>query len=210
MSSVRNTSNTYSDYLYSNPLGTRQNNCYAWAINQYRNSGDEKLQPGDLAKMSGGVDLSNCDDLVKRALADAKSQGWTLQYIGNASEPCGPGSYKIVAVLAPNRDFHWYRQHRDLLYRVKTERTIADLAREFQVPTSQISVPNVNATTVRVGDVVLIKNANVWSHKQGFSGNGPLLKDACGKIIKDPWKACRNYGRDLDYTTICGAFCFRK
>ena len=201
--------NTYSDLLYSNPVGTRQNNCYAWAINHYRNHGDEKLQPGDLAKMHGSVNLKNCDDLVRRALADAKSQGWDLNVVTDRNQRCSQGSYKIVAVLAPGNDFHWYRHHRDLLYRVKTPQTIRDLATKFSVPSSAITVPG-RSDSAHVGDIALIKNANVWSHKQGFSSDGPLLKDACGKIIKDPVDACRSYGNGLDYKVVCATFCFRK
>lgn len=204
----RNTSDTYSDLLYSNPVGTHQNNCYAWAINHYRNHGDDKLQPGDLAKIPGGVNLKNCDDLIKRALADAKSQGWNLEVVSRKQE-CTRGSYRIVAVLAPENDFHWYRHHRDLLYRVKTPRTVRDLALEFQVSPNAITIPG-NSKNARVGDIALIKNANVWSHKQGFSSDGPLLKDACGNIIKDPAAACRSYGNGLDYKIVCATFCFKK
>ena len=197
----------YSDLMYANPIGTRNNNCYAWAINYYKNSGDEKLQPGDLAGMTSGNN-TNCDDLVKRALADAKAMGWSLRFIGDSQIPCCNG-YKIVAVVAPGNDFHWYRQHKDLLYRIKTPRSLKELAKEFGVSSKDITIPGAKKKAT-VGDLVLIKNAHVWSHKQGFSGDGPLLKDACGKIIKDPAKACRSYGNGLDYKSVCGAFCLSK
>jgi hypothetical protein len=206
----RNSIETYSNLLYSNPVGTRQNNCYAYAINYYKNSGDKKLQPGDLAGIRGDIDLGNCDDLVRRALADAKKMGWDLVYAGN-SDVCAPGHYKIVAVLAPNADFHWYRYHKDVLYRVKTPRTVSDLASEFGVPVSRIDNPGrASKSKIKSGTLVLIRGANVWSHKQGFSGDGPLLKDACGKIIKDPREACRSYGSDLNYSVVCGFFCLKK
>jgi hypothetical protein len=155
------------------------------------------------------VDIRNCDDLIARALADAKSQGWDLEVVSQKQHQCNKGSYKIVAVLAPGNDFHWYRHHRDLLYRVKRPRTIRELAAEFRVPVEAITIPG-NSRHARVGDIALIKNANVWSHKQGFSSDGPLLKDACGKIIKDPSAACRSYGNGLNYTVVCATFCFRK
>lgn len=199
---------TYSNLLYANPVGTRQNNCYAYAINYYKNSGDDKLQPGDLAGLSGYVDLRNCNDLVRRALADGKKMGWDLKYSGT-SEPCSSGYYKIAAVLAPNSDFHWYRFHKDVLYRVKTPRTAAQLAEEFGVDASKVSIPGLT-DRADSGALVLIRDARVWSHKQGFSGDGPLLRDACGKIIKDPRKACRAYGNGLNYSTVCGFFCLKK
>lgn len=210
-----NTKETYSDLLYSTPLGTRENNCYAWALDYYKDSGEVKLQPGDLSGMNAPVDLTGCSDIVKRALADAKAMGWSLQYLGphvNDSE-CPRGHYKIVAVIAPNEDFHWYRHHRDLLYRVKTPRTLQDLAQEFQVSENAITIPMSNTTNVsrrvNAGTVVLIRGANVWSHKQGFSPDGPLLKDSCGNVIKDVEKACRSYP-GLNYTMVCGYFCFKK
>lgn len=205
---VRNASETYSNALYGSPVGTSQNNCYAYAIDHYKESGGDKLQPGELASVPGKLNLGNCDDLVSRALADAKAMGWTLRTLRDG-ERCAEG-YKIVAVLAPNNDFHWYRHHKDLLYRVKTPRSSEDLAREFDVPRNNVIVPKVDASRVDVGDIVLIRNADVWSHKQGFSPDGPLLRDACGKIIKDPKLACRNYGSGLDYTAVCGTFCFKK
>lgn len=206
--------NTYTDLLYGSPLGTRENNCYAYALNYYKNSGERKLQPGDLAGLPGGVDLKDCSDLVRRALADAKAMGWSLRYLGpdaaRATVPaCCKGAYKIVAVLAPGNDFHWYRQHTDVLYRVKTPRTAAQVADEFGVPARNVSGGGERGT-VDAGDVVLIRNAGVWSHKQGFSDAGPLLRDACGTLIKDPALACRGYGDGLNYTQVCGAFCLDK
>jgi hypothetical protein len=197
----------YSDLLYGSPKGTGENNCYAYALDYYKNSGHSKLQPGDLAGVGGSVNLRNCADLITRALADAAAMGWSLRYLGSKDPPCCKGSYKIVAVVAPNEDFHWYRYHDDVLYRVKTRRTISQLAEEFGVPTKNVEAPR---GLVKTGDVVLIRGAGVWSHKQGFSADGPLLRDACGRLIKDPRKACRSYGSGLDYTEVCGAFCFAK
>jgi hypothetical protein len=203
------------DLLYATPVGKGNNNCYAYAVDHYTNSGETKLQPGDLAGPGGvpgdgpGVDLGTCDDIVRKALDDARAMGWSLRYLGMPGDgACPSGSYKIACVIAPNTDFHWYRHHKDLLYRVKTPRTVADIAAEFGVPVRDVDAPN--GKTVAAGDMVLIKNADVWSHKQGFSPAGPLLKDSCGRLIKDPWKACRDYGLELKYTVACGAFCLDK
>jgi len=208
---MRNTQETYSDLLYGSPVGAGQNNCYAYAINYYKNSGDAKLQPGDLAGLRGGVDLKDCDDLVARALADGKAMGWDMRYVGTdpASQRCDRGAYMIMAVVSPDNDFHWYRHHKDLLYRVETPRSLRDLAAEFGVSPDQVSIPG-NGARAASGDLVLVRGANVWSHKQGFSPDGPLLRDACGKVIKDPALACRDYGGGLNYKRVCGAFCLRK
>jgi hypothetical protein len=199
-------SDLYSDLLYGTSLGTRQNNCYAWAIDYYKNSGDSKLQPGDLAGMRGGVNLSSCSDLVSRALADAKSMKWDLRVLKD-SDQCPRGSYKIMAVLAPNEDFHWYRHHRDMLYKIKTPRSRTDVAKEFDVPVCAVQAAS---EQLNVGDLVFIKDANVWSHKQGFSPDGPLLRDSCGRLIKNPATACRKYGGRLNYSRVCATFCFKK
>ena len=47
-----------------------------------------------------------------------------------------------------------------------------------------------------------------WSHKQGW-GYGPTKLDASGKIIIDPRKANRNYGR-LNYSKVCSTMCIPK
>ena len=197
------------DLLYATPVGKGNNNCYAYAVDQYANSGETKLQPGNLSGNATDVDLRGCDDIVQRALRDGKAMGWNLRYLGMDSEAACPASgYKIACVIAPNSDFHWYRHHKDLLYRVKTPRTVAQLAEEFGVPRKDIDAPE--GDNVAPGDMVLIRNADVWSHKQGFSPAGVLLRDSCGRLIKDPWKACRDYGLGLRYTIACGAFCLDK
>ena len=200
---------TFSDALYGNPVGTSQNNCYAYAINHYVNSGDTKLQPGMLAGIETSVDLSSCTDLVQRVKADAKAMGWKLTVLSSKDATCPRGSIKFASVIAPNDDFHFYKFHKHVLYKVKTPRSVSELAREFGVSTSDIHVPRVDGQ-VRLGDVVLVRNAKVWSHKQGFSPDGPILKDSCGRVIKDPTVACRDYGRGLNYKTICTNFCLQK
>ncbi len=48
---------------------------------------------------------------------------------------------------------------------------------------------------------------NTWSHKMGWA-TGPLLTDSCGKAIKDPRKACKNYS--FNYKNYCSSMCVRK
>lgn len=47
-----------------------------------------------------------------------------------------------------------------------------------------------------------------WSHKQGW-GYGPTKLDASGKVIVDPRKCNRNYGR-LNYSKVCSTMCIPK
>ena len=199
---VSGSENVYDDGVYGSPKGKGNNNCYAWAIDAYRNSGGRKLQPGNFSKLGGQLDLTSCAALRARALADLKGKG----YVVDAAQPCRRGYYKIMGFLDPGTDHHWYKQHRHALVKLSDQlRTVAAVARAMGVPPAQVY-----ATTAapKQGDTVLVRDAKVWSHKQGFA-TGPMLKDACGRAIADPRRACRSYG-DLDYTTYCGALCVRS
>lgn len=212
MKSVRHAAvDTYSDLLYSGNPGVKNNNCYAYSIDHYRDKGDDKLQPGELAGIKGPVDLGSCKDLIRRVLADGKAMGWDVRFLGkrSGSSVCSSKAMKIVALLAPNTDFHFMRFHKDLLYRIKTPRTAAQLSKEFGVGAKHVSIPG-NKSVAEAGDLVLIRGANCWSQKAGFSPEGPLLRDACGKVIKDVGKACRDMGDGLNYKVICGYFCVQK
>jgi hypothetical protein len=199
-------------------VGKKNNNCQAYALDYYQDSGGHKLQPGDFARDAGllktdSLDLTSCNDVIKKMLLDAKANGDELIPV-DPDAPCPIGSQKIMLVIAPDRDFHFYRYHRDLVYRVKTSRTVANLAAEFGVTPDDVSVAGLvdptPAAAVPRDAKAYIRKARVWSHKQGFSPEGPILTDACGKLIKDPRTACRNYGGDLNYSTTCPVLCFIK
>lgn len=195
---------TYTNAVYGSPKGKRNNNCYAWAIGHYRNGGGVKLQPGNLARLTGNMSLKSCKDLKKRALADAKAPGQKSMYVVKPESPCQAGYYKVMAFLAKNTDYHWYRQHKDVMYAVRAGNSLTSIAKKMGVPPRKLTAPG-GKTTLSPDNVVHVKNADVWSHKQGFA-TGPLLEDACGKIIADPRKACRDYG-PYNYKTFCGAYC---
>jgi hypothetical protein len=185
---------TFSEGTYGTTKGRLGNNCYQWAIDAYSDRKNFKLQPGQIAGIDTDIDLSDCRDLKRRVLADLKGD----IYSANADKPCRKGFYKIMNVLAKNSDYHWYKQNRDVL--VRTDRHSAeDIARTFRVPVANVAMGRSHA---------LVLGADVWSHKQG-NATGPLLKDACGKIIKDPRTACRDYPV-YKYDTFCGAYCVRK
>lgn len=194
----------FTDLTYGTPRGRGNNNCYAYAIDSYRNAGASKLQPGNLSLRNGAaMNLSSCDAITTRAMADLKNRG----YAAPPESACKKGYYKVMAFLAPGNDYHWYRQHKDALVRLTTEvPTVAALARSMGVPSSRIYAPSARP---RVGDVVLVKDAKLWSHKQGHA-TGPLLKDACGKAIRDPRVACKKYTEELNYTQFCGAMCVKN
>jgi hypothetical protein len=197
---------TFTNATYGSRKGKGNNNCYSWAIDDYTNTGAHKLQPGNLSRANGELDLGSCDAVVSRAVADltARKKGYFQR---DPAAPCKNGYYKIMAFLAKDNDFHWYKQHRDALVTwPRGVRTVGELAARLGVDASQVYTPT---HAPKPGDRVLIKNAGLWSHKQGFA-TGPLLKDACGQAISDPRAACRTYSKELDYKDFCGAMCVRR
>jgi hypothetical protein len=204
-SSSESSDSPYTNLVYNKAWGKEHNNCYAWAIDHFSPSTDEKLQPGDLSNPRGKAMSLKCSSLVSRVAADLGSRAYKVPAAGQ----CKPGYYKIFPFIAPDKDYHWYRSHKDLLYRVDAAdpSTATSLAKRMGLKKSQFLVPD--GGKLRAGEMIFVKNANLWSHKRGFA-TGPLLKDACGKFIRDPQKACRNYGGDYDYKEACTAFCVRK
>ena len=204
-SSSESSDSPYTNLVYNKAWGKEHNNCYAWAIDHFSPSADEKLQPGDLSSPRGKAMSLKCSSLASRVAADLGSRA----YKAPADGQCKPGYYKIFPFIAPGADYHWYRSHKDLLYRVDAAdpATATSLAKRMGVKKSQFLVPD--GGKLRAGKMIFVKNANLWSHKRGFA-TGPLLKDACGKFIRDPRAACRNYGGDYNYKEACTAFCVRK
>ena len=192
----------FTDQVYGTPTGKRNNNCYAWALDEYRNSGGIKLQPGNLSQQTTHMSSTSCAFLKDRAMDDNRPRG--IKAVA-AMARCPKGFYKIMAFIAKGKDYHWYKQHNDVVYRVQKGDTLRSIALEFGVPMSSIT----SATKrPRVGDLAYIRDARVFSHKQGFA-TGPLLRDASGRVIPDPRIANRNYGF-FDYKRFCGAMCVRS
>lgn len=195
---------TYTDLVYGSPRGRGNNNCYAYAIDSYSNSGGRKLQPGNASGATTDLDLGSCAALRSRTAADLGNKAYAV----DPEAPCRAGHYKVMAFLAKGNDYHWYKQHRDALVRLPDRlRDLAALSRALGVRPSQV-VSAGRGRQGRAGDLVLVRDAGLWSHKQGLA-TGPLLKDSCGKAITDPRKACRKYGDRLNYTDFCGAYCVR-
>lgn len=191
---------TFTNKRFGSPRGVRNNNCYAWAIGHYDGSGGVKLQPGDLAGVRSRMSLASCTDLKKRALLDSRAPGQKQMYATRPLQPCQKGYYKVMAFLDPSTDYHWYRQHKDVWYRMQAGNSSTSVAKKLGVPLRKVRRAP--------GGMALVQNAGVWSHKQGFAG-GPKLEDACGKMITDPRKACRDYG-EYDYERFCGSYCVRS
>jgi hypothetical protein len=159
------------------------------------------MQPGNLAHEPSDLDASSCGVLTKRALHDSRRRG--IRTVPPGAR-CPRGSYKIMSFIDPGKDYHWYRQAGHVLYRMRPNDTLRSVAKELRVPRSSVVSPT---PAPRAGDLVFVRNANVFSHKQGLA-TGPLLRDKSGRVIPDPRKANRNYG-DLNYTRFCSAMCVR-
>ena len=199
--------------LWGAPPGITSNNCYDYAVGDYAAYRRQKSAPG--ARTSAPDPSLHCADLMRRALADNPGRSYRPP---SPETACKPGFYKIFMVAtkpgrrgpAPGKDgdFHFYKQHGVVGYRVAAGDTMASLARFFAVPRSRIAAAARNAGGFRAGkDLTFV--ANCWSHKRGWA-TGPLLIDARGAPIRDPRTAARDYGpKGRNYELVCGALCVR-
>lgn len=175
-------------------------NCYAFALNDYFRTSKKvpKQQPGDRSGLSTDhADLSTCE-IADRVLADNPGN----IYRELAERACRDGFYKIFLFTDPRpdtADYHWYRQVKDMKYKLGPKETLTQVMQRFQVPKTKVH---------RIGKrKYMLSDVNVWSHKAGHA-TGALLQDSCGRVIRDPRLACRSSG-NMDYTKMCGSFCAR-
>lgn len=187
---------------WTNKKAMWNNNCYAYAVNDLRYYRIHKAQPGNVSGMSNNYhSYSTCKGLAKRVVSDNPGKIFVCP---NYKKPCPRGYYKVMLFVSPvkgHNDFHWYKQHGKITYKVKAGDTKKSIAAFFKVKPSDIK------GTVSPGRNVTI-TANVWSHKRGW-GDGPLLVDSKGKAILNPRKAGRDYG-SLNYKRFCHAFCVKR
>jgi len=186
-------------------VGRRSNNCYAYAMNCFQFYRPQKSTPGDETKLTNFKlpPYETKEGLTKRILMDNPGKVYKCL----ATSKPKPGFYKMMMFIAKDgkefRDFHFYRQHNYIHYKVKKGETAESIARFFKIPLARVKANGV----IRPGKLVEFE-ANCWSHKQGW-GTGPLLVDASGKLITDPRKANRNYG-ELNYKQYGGSFCVKN
>jgi len=188
--------------------GKRSNNCYAYAVNDFRPHRFVKSVPGAKVGKNGNHTYTHCKGLSDRVIADNPKK----VYKTKATTKCKPGYYKIMMVVAPSNkygnstgDFHFYKHHSKLEHTIKAGDTYASIARTYGVPYSRVLKAG-GGKPVKPGRKIQFA-VNLFSHKQGWA-TGPLLKDSCGKLIKDPRKACRKYG--YNYSKYCSSFCVKN
>lgn len=92
---------------YTSPRAEGRNNCMAFAFGERGREDGVKQQPGNKSGLRGvDFSLANCKALVDRVKRDYKGK----VYVGTPTTPCRPGFTKVMAFLARNQDFHFYRQ----------------------------------------------------------------------------------------------------
>lgn len=198
----------YTNRRWSSKTGVTSNNCYAYAVGDYEAYRWQKSIPGDRSGLSNGKhNYTTCKNLPKRVVSDNPKK----VYIAKANEKCKKGYYKVMMFVSPGRptnyirhgDFHFYKQHGVVEYKIKSGDTVNSVANFFKVPISKIK----KAGKFELGKRIVFR-ANVFSHKRGWA-TGPLLTDAKGKLIKDPRKASRDY-TSLNYKLYCSSFCVKN
>ena len=197
-----------SEYAYAHKPWTVfkiANNCYAYAFHDMRKRRPRKSVPGNKT-INGPLssDYTTCKGISKKIVKDNPGK----VYIAKPTQKCKKGHYKVMMVVAPTTrngypggDFHFYKQHGVIKYKLRKMDTSENLAKFFDVPLNRVKIAM--GKSPRVGKIIAFK-CNLFSHKMGWA-TGPLLVDSCGKIIKDPRKACRKYG--LNYSKYCDSFC---
>ena len=187
--------------------GITGNNCYAYAVGSYAAFRWQKSIPGDRSGLSNTPhNYTKCDDLPRRVISDNPKSIYKV----DGDKKCKKGYYKIMMFVSSGRprnyirqgDFHFYKQHGVVEYKIKPGDTIKSVAAFFKIPEYRIK----KAGKFTVGKRIVF-NANVFSHKRGWA-TGPLLGDANGKVIKDPRTASRKYS-ELNYDKYCSSFCVK-
>lgn len=201
---------------WSTENGVTHNNCYSYAMDNFESKRrTRKAVPGDRAGLGDLPDGPlSCKPLHKRVLQDNPAS----VYAAGPRDACKPGFYKVMMFIDADKeygDFHFYKQHRHVIYRTVKGDTLRSIAKMFRVTVAYVRAHNKrrlnaatsNAETLRPGTRIALPRVNVWSHKLGHA-TGALLLDSCGKVITDPRDACRSYSHT--YKDYCGSFCAKK
>lgn len=185
------------------------NNCYAYAFGDIRSWRPHKSVPGARTGQNGYHPYTHCKGIAERIISDNKGR----VYKASANEKCLPGFYKAMMVVAPPNgfkaggDFHFYRQHGYVKYKIKNEDTLESVVKFFGVPRLRIVRACNKAGGFMPGRTIGFP-CNLFSHKRGWA-TGALLKDSKGKRIDNPITAGRNYA-SLNYSKYCNSFCVKN
>lgn len=181
-------------------------NCYAYGLGLKVGKGGYyqhrlyKARPGDKCTqfMNRDMDFTRCEDIVARILCD--NPAYVHKVKPNKIDKylhmdLGDDYHLMAAYLSPGSppgsfdgtDFHFLR--RTPLY------AVANKWNRFKKDTPQKAVEQ----------IVEQNPSFLFTHRRGWSSQGPLLVDAKGNIITDPRTADLNYG-SVNYSIFCGLF----
>ena len=185
------------------------NNCYAYAFHDLRKWRPHKSVPGDRSTGMLNSDYTHCKGIAKKIVDDNPGKVKVVRY----DKKCPKGYYKVMMVVAPKDkygnpggDFHFYKQHGIVNYRIRNGDTLENMVKFFKVPKQRLEKAALVAGGFKVGKTLRFV-CNCFSHKMGWA-TGPLLVDSEGLLMKDPRKAGRRYG--LDYSKYCNSFCVKN
>lgn len=101
----------YNPDFWNKPENINRANCYAYAMDVLKKTAG-KLQPGEL---SGKIFTSLTESAIFEAAKNDGPYLGTGRSIKRANRDDVPGNneYKVVLVIAPKLDYHWYIQNRD-------------------------------------------------------------------------------------------------
>lgn len=181
-------------------------NCYAYGLGLKVGRGGYykhrlyKARPGDKCPhlQDRPFDFTRCEDIVKRIICDNPKHVRKIKdhmidkYL---NKDLGDDYHLMAAYLSPGRtpsdesgtDFHFLR--RTPLY------AVANAWSKFKKDTPKKAVEQ----------LATLQPKYVFSHRRGWSSQGPLLVDASDNLILDPRTADLNYGA-VNYNIFCGLF----
>jgi hypothetical protein len=199
---------TFTTKRWAGKVGKNNNNCYAYAMNDYQKYRAWKSQPGERVNRTSSGKYVDCGKIPKLVVADNPKN----VYMVKGGTKCKPTHYKVMLFVATCKksnylcqgDFHFYKQHSKTEYKVKKDDTHESIAAFFRVPTLRVKRA---ALVLRPGRVITFK-AEFFSHKRGWA-TGPLVVGAAGKLITDPRKISRDYS-GLNYDKYCSSFCVKN
>jgi hypothetical protein len=134
---------TYTNRLWGRTVGIGNNNCYAYAVGDYEKMRLQKSIPGERAGIRNlSHTYTHCKGLPQRVIADNPKK----VYMAKATEKCKPNHYKVMMFVAPGNtrnyfrqgDFHFYKQHGAVEYKVKNGNTYESIAKFFKIPVSRV------------------------------------------------------------------------
>lgn len=181
------------------------NNCYAYAIGDFRKSRAMKSIPGWWAGIRTNHPFTYCKGIKDLVLADG---GKNIKVI-NPKARCQAGWHKVVLVTSPQGDFHWARLNKSVRYFIKSRDTLGGIAKFFGV--SQKVIKDALRRRGLKGLVphkVISFKAEVWSHKRGWA-TPPLLTGSDGKPLRGLRAHKQLNYPGMNYKNFCGAYCVK-